>query len=549
MKKTSPRALILLASMMLLARSASAQTVLTLDGTSGSMTTSSDYSTTGGLDLSLGFFVNYLVVGGGGGNGGGVVNSAYPGGGGGGAVETGTYQIEAQSYSLTVGAGGTGGGNGNGTGGGSTSLFGVTATGGAAGSTGAAGVGGASGAGYAGGTPASGPSNGRQGGGGGGAGGVGGNGVYVASPLSRIGGTGGVGITSSITGTSLMYGFGGGGGAPGGNFQNGDGTTNQAPRANSGGGGSGAGTGSGPGAAGTVIVSYAGSAAGTGGTITAGTGSAAGNTIQTFTSTGASTLNFSSVNMNTRLGTTATGLISGSGNVTYNGPGRLTLTNANTYTGTTTVTGGQLYVNGNQAAATGATTVQSGAVLGGTGTIGGGTTVQSGATIRGGDASALGNLTINGNVVLNGGGNYNWQMADAAAGAGTGWSHITATGALDLSGLNSSDAFAINLASIVSGQTGGAAANFNPDQDGVWTILTANGGIEDFNALDFQLNLGATNGSSGFSNSLDGGTFKVVQNGDNLNLVFTSTPEPKTVLMLLLGLATLAFLGRKKQLA
>lgn len=59
------------------------QTNVALDGTSGTNTISTSYSTTGGLTLSLGFFADYLIVGGGGAGGQGT------GGGGGGSSGTG----------------------------------------------------------------------------------------------------------------------------------------------------------------------------------------------------------------------------------------------------------------------------------------------------------------------------------------------------------------------------------------------------------------------------------------------------------------------------
>ncbi|MEY5020079.1 MAG: hypothetical protein RLZ22_1167, partial [Verrucomicrobiota bacterium] len=101
-----------------------------------------------------------------------------------------------------------------------------------------------------------------------------------------------------------------------------------------------------------MIVRYKGSSLGSiGGTVTSGTGTAAGYTLHTFTSTGSSSFDMSSVNMNSRLGTTISGTISGNGGLTFNGPGTLSLAAANTFTGDTRVGSGTLSLNHSDALA------------------------------------------------------------------------------------------------------------------------------------------------------------------------------------------------------
>ena len=69
------------------------------------------------------------------------------------------------------------------------------------------------------------------------------------------------------------------------------------------------------------MIRYAGNSTGiTGGTAVAGTGNATGYTIQQFTSNGTF-----GVDLNSRLGATLSNGISGSGDITYTGPGLLTL--------------------------------------------------------------------------------------------------------------------------------------------------------------------------------------------------------------------------------
>jgi autotransporter-associated beta strand protein len=94
-----------------------------------------------------------------------------------------------------------------------------------------------------------------------------------------------------------------------------------------------------------VVVRYQGSQIGTGGTVSIGTGAAAGYTVHSFTGTGTNSLNFSGLNLDARLKTTLTGVVSGSGNLTYDGPGTLILAGNNTYTGGTSIHGGTLEVS------------------------------------------------------------------------------------------------------------------------------------------------------------------------------------------------------------
>ncbi len=118
--------------------------------------------------------------------------------------------------------------------------------------------------------------------------------------------------------------------------------------------------------------------------------------------------------------TSITQNITGIGALTKAGAGVLNLEGDNSYAGNTTVSGGELYVNGNQSAATGATSVQSGATVGGVGTIGGDLTIADGATLAPGRPDTIpGTLTVNGNLNLNSGSSldYNFGQANVVGGA------------------------------------------------------------------------------------------------------------------------------------
>ena len=106
-------------------------------------------------------------------------------------------------------------------------------------------------------------------------------------------------------------------------------------------------------------------------------------------------------------------VVTGTGRLIKAGNGALTLSGTNDYTGTTQVNTGSLYVDGDQSAATGATTVASGAVLGGKGTLGGGVTLADGATLAPGSIGAAGTLTINGDLNLSAGSTLNYAFGQA----------------------------------------------------------------------------------------------------------------------------------------
>jgi fibronectin-binding autotransporter adhesin len=129
---------------------------------------------------------------------------------------------------------------------------------------------------------------------------------------------------------------------------------------------------------------------------------------------------------------TFTGVISGTGAVDKLGAGTTTLTAANSYAGATTVNAGTLRINGNQSAATGLTTVFSGATLGGSGTIGGAVLVQNGGAIAPGNSP--GTLTIAGALTLNSTSVLNMELGQANVPGGPLNDLINVGGALTLDG-------------------------------------------------------------------------------------------------------------------
>ncbi|WP_158235688.1 S-layer family protein [Limnohabitans sp. G3-2] len=158
---------------------------------------------------------------------------------------------------------------------------------------------------------------------------------------------------------------------------------------------------------------------------------------------------------------TLSGVISGTGSLSKSASGTLTLTAANTYTGTTTVSGGRLNINGNQSSASGAVTVQSGGTLGGTGTVGGATTVQSGGTLSPG--MSPGTFTFSGNLTLQSGSTTRFELAQAGADGGSCNNWVPVGGNLELAG------------TLVVTATSGAAGCSSTFGEGSYTLFTYTG--------------------------------------------------------------------------
>ena len=251
-------------------------------------------------------------------------------------------------------------------------------------------------------------------------------------------------------------------------------------------------------------------------------------------------------------GTAATSLVK-------NGAGTWVLDQSNTHTGNTTISGGTLALSGSGSiassptiivganttfdvsAVTGGYSLTTDQTLSGTGTVAGAMNVSG--TLSPGNSP--GTLATGSQTWLDGG-DYNFQMLDASGAAGTGFDQITVTGTLDLSSLTAGG-FNINLWSLSSilPDTNGDALSFNNALTQSWTILTTTTGITGFDAANFIINVGAFNGTNGFSNALGGGGFSLEAASNDLVLTFTAVPEPNAA-ALLGGLGALMLLRRRR---
>ncbi|MEA3213221.1 MAG: hypothetical protein QOE70_6278 [Chthoniobacter sp.] len=238
------------------------------------------------------------------------------------------------------------------------------------------------------------------------------------------------------------------------------------------------------------------------------------------------------------------GLVSGAiqnGNkvvsLTKAGIGVWTLSVTNSYTGSTVINGGKLLVNGSISGS--ATTVNSGGTLGGTGAVGT-VTINAGGTLApGASIESLGS----GSNIWKGGGALELEVStDGSTGtAGSQWDLLAITGGLDLSDPTTANKFTIKLFSMSNATTTGLLASWNANLNHTWAgFVTTTTGITGFDATKFTVD------ASGFQNATNGGTFALLQSGNNLNLRFTAVPEPDFAAMMLAGFGAMMALQRRR---
>ena len=219
--------------------------------------------------------------------------------------------------------------------------------------------------------------------------------------------------------------------------------------------------------------------------------------------------------------------------VVKSGAGTWIMAGNNTYTGTTSVTEGKLYINGRTS--TGSAVNVNGGLLGGNGTIGGSVTVNSGATIAGG-VNGVGTLTLSSSLTLSD--NSTFSAGIGGATAGSQYSQVLVAGAVTLSGTNNLDLTLSYTPSdqqlffLIVGATG-FTGTFD-SVNGVATTLTEG---STFSLADQQFMIGYTGNSSA-------GTFT---GGNDLVLQASAVPEPSTWALMVLGLVGAVVLIRRKK--
>ena len=250
------------------------------------------------------------------------------------------------------------------------------------------------------------------------------------------------------------------------------------------------------------------------------------------------------------------GTIIGTGGINKCGSSTLTLTGDNTYSGGTTISGGTLIAGSSTALGTGTITfnggslsvgtgvtltnpldLSAGATLSGNGVIGSPIVAGTNVVISPGNSPGL--LTFAAGLTWASGGTYDVQVQSAAGTRGAGYDSIDVTGGLAFTATLGSP-FTLNLLSLGVTGAAGAVPDFNSSLSYAWLIAHTDG-LTGFTAANISIV------ATGFTNSLNGGSFSVTAVGNDVYLNFTPVPEPSTYALLGLGLGTMLLALRRRR--
>ncbi|GAT33813.1 PEP-CTERM protein-sorting domain-containing protein [Terrimicrobium sacchariphilum] len=280
------------------------------------------------------------------------------------------------------------------------------------------------------------------------------------------------------------------------------------------------------GATGNGTVTLA-EAEGSVGTLVIGQGDTAG-ALQASSVTGG--LGTASVNFNHSVTVNFAPTLAGNLSVTKSGTGRLVFDYENTYTGLTTVADGTLKVGNSSGSATGSgkVIVDRLGTLVGDGKVAG--EVEISGTISPGDSSVA--TLSTGSQTWKNEGVYDWEIQSLNGPTGSTWDLLKIDGNLTIES-TLENPFTIAISTLTLEGQAGLLQGFSDTQNYSWTILSVTGSIGPWSLGQIVLDV------SGFANDHLSGTFSLIQDEKDLNLVYT-VPEPSSWIMLLLGALGLA---------
>lgn len=238
------------------------------------------------------------------------------------------------------------------------------------------------------------------------------------------------------------------------------------------------------------------------------------------------------VNSGGALANSGGALVLGGGSRTYVYAGG----SMSTASGTAIELNGALLVNNGQMS--GRTNVNYGSLLHGSGVFGA-VNVTEGGTFSPGNSPGL--AIVNG-FIIGEGGSYRYELNDVNGAPGVGYDYVDNLGELIIeAGTTPSTQFRLEIATLNLGNTPGQALNFDPSKLQDFVLIHSALGITGFDANVFKID------TSAFLNPLNGGTFSVYTQGNDLLLHFTPmpVPEPGVASLLLAGICVMGFRMRR----
>lgn len=275
---------------------------------------------------------------------------------------------------------------------------------------------------------------------------------------------------------------------------------------------------------GTMVLAQS---AGSTGTLNIGAGDTVG-TLEAASITGG--LGTAVVNFNHTGTVSFAPTLAGNLSVTKSGDGRLILSEANTYTGNTSVNDGTLLVSNTTGSGTGSGDV----TIGHLGQLIGDGIISGDVAVNGVISPGDGNIAklSTGSQTWKNDGVYEWEIQNLSGDKGEGWDFLDIDGGLTLDS-TLENPFTIAVTSLTLDGDAGLLFGFSEFQNYSWTILTVTTEIATWSLNQIVLDL------RGFANDYEG-TFTLAQAGNNLNLIYM-VPEPSTAVLLALAMGLLCF--------
>ena len=146
------------------------------------------------------------------------------------------------------------------------------------------------------------------------------------------------------------------------------------------------------------------------------------------------------------------------------------------------------------------------------------------------------------NLALGAGSTLNFNLQNTQEPAGTGYDLTNVGNQLTLTGSAAAgNQIVIRLIGLDANGNNGTVASFDGAQSYRFTLVRMGGGIVGYTPGECTVN------TASFANPTQGGTFSVVQQGNDLVLLYSAVPEPSTWALVGFGAAGLGLVTHRRR--